>query len=141
MAGYDGYGPVAPVPRRDQACQNAGMDEPPAEGRSDPQLTFADVLRSESARWLLLAEWCRPESQAAIDSLARLGIDPTPLRLVSSALRQRALLLHSAHEAQARAYDDMLAAGGPHNPLAMRAYKAATAFNMALLPDPPPYRS
>lgn len=114
------------------------MDEPPAEGRSDPQRTFADVLRSESVRWLLLAECCRPEAQPAIDSLERLGIDPTPLHRASLALRERALLLHSAHEAQARAYDDMLAAGGPHNRLAMRAYEAATAFNMALLPGIPP---
>lgn len=112
------------------------MDERPAEGRSAPQRTFADVLRSKSARWLLLAECCRPEAQPAIDSLERLGVDPSPLQQVSSALRERALLLHSAHEAQARAYDDMLAAGGPNNPSAMRKYKAATAGNMALLPGP-----
>ena len=112
------------------------MDERPAEGRSASQHTFADVLRSKSARWLLLAECCRPEAQPAIDSLKRLGVDPSPLRQVSSALRERALLLHSAHEAQARAYDDMLAAGGPNNPSAMRKYETATAHNMALLPGP-----
>ena len=112
------------------------MDERPVEGRSAPQHTFADVLRSKSARWLLLAERCRPEAQPAIDSLEQLGIDPSPLHQVSSCLRERALLLHSAHEAQARAYDDMIAAGGPNNPSAMRKYRDATADNMALLPGP-----
>ncbi|MBA8824373.1 hypothetical protein FHX42_001720 [Saccharopolyspora lacisalsi] len=103
-------------------------------GGGDPAL--AEDMRSKSAGWLLVAEQFHPDVDTACDRLDELGFDSTWLRGLKSHLRQQALLLHSMLAAQARAYEDMLAAGGPNDPEAYSQYKMATDFNLALLARP-----
>lgn len=103
-------------------------------GDGDP--AFAEVMRSKSAGWLLLAEKFHPKMERNCDRLDELGFDSSSIRALQSNLRQQALLLHSLHAAQARAYDDMLTAGGPNDPTAYEQYELATDFNLALLARP-----
>lgn len=103
-----------------------------AEGGEEPG--FAETLRSHSAGWLLLAERMHPRQQPALDDLDELGMGSELLRATLDEFRQQALLVHNAMSAQARAYEEMLEAGGPDDPEAYENYRQATQFINELLP-------
>ncbi|WP_019853733.1 hypothetical protein [Actinopolyspora mortivallis] len=95
---------------------------------------FSEVLRRQSAGWRLLAERMHPRQQPALDELDKLGLDSESLRATFDQFRQQALLLHNAMSAQARAYDEMMEAGGPDDPEAYENYRLATEFITDLMP-------
>ncbi|GAB3553280.1 hypothetical protein J2S53_001536 [Actinopolyspora lacussalsi] len=99
-------------------------------GNSD----YGAMLRSHSAGWRLLAERMHPEQQPELDRLDEIGMGSTLLRDLLDGFRQQALLLHSTISAQARAYEEMIEAGGPEDPEAYENYRRTTEFLNELLP-------
>ncbi|SDK17311.1 hypothetical protein SAMN04487820_10577 [Actinopolyspora mzabensis] len=107
---------------------DAGKDR--NAGHSD----FGELLRSHSAGWRLLAERMHPDQQPALERLDEIGMDSALLRDALDGFRQQALLIHSAVSAQARAYEEMLEAGGPDDPEAYENYCRTIEFLHELLP-------
>ncbi|NHD17611.1 MULTISPECIES: hypothetical protein [unclassified Actinopolyspora] len=111
---------------------SGGGDVDGGNGGEEPGVV--ETLRSHSAGWLLLAERMHPQQHPALDELDELGTGSETLRAALDEFRQQALLVHNAMSAQARAYEEMLEAGGPDDPEAYENYRQATEFLNDLLP-------
>ncbi|ASU79310.1 hypothetical protein CDG81_14560 [Actinopolyspora erythraea] len=95
---------------------------------------YGEMLRRHSAGWRLLAERMHPDQRPELDRLDELGMGSTPLRDLLDGFRQQALLLHSIVSAQARAYEEMIEAGGPDDPEAYENYRRTIESLHELLP-------
>lgn len=95
---------------------------------------YSDQLRRAAAvaQDLQASEARRAES---LDRFASFGMDVSWLREHSERQQRFLRQLASVHAAQALAYDEMMAAGGPENSRAYVEYEAATRRNTALLPQ------
>ncbi|MGH3494179.1 MAG: hypothetical protein ACRDQ1_13255 [Sciscionella sp.] len=118
------------------------MTEQP--GEAEPE-DFATVMRRSSAACAHLAS--RSVQQAedldrlAVNAgpmLAALGLEPpTVLARESRALAEQLRLVGQINAAQAIAYEDMMAAGGPDDPQAYAAYQRTCERHSDLMPNEP----
>jgi hypothetical protein len=99
----------------------------------DPQPAYSDQLRRIAA---LAAEHQLKHQEMAelIDDLAARGLPVAEFREMNDRAARFIGQLSAVNAAQAIAYDNMIAAGGPENSRAYVEYEASSRRNAALLP-------
>ncbi|MGH3436191.1 MAG: hypothetical protein ACRDRN_06950 [Sciscionella sp.] len=119
------------------------MSEPTPQ---QPDWDFAEYLRGQAAGFAHLSAHCAEHADRVSalteqhrEILDALDVHPVP-ELIRSFRRmaERTRLLSQIEAAQALAYDQMMAAGGPDDADAYADYAASTQRHIALLPDGDP---